>query len=161
MNGGFNMDILKMDATEYWEDFMSRSKVHPSNYETWSFADRPNSMDMLADMIIQKRKTAYTFWLDFYDADQVVPKVGDYRMVLRKNGDPVCIIQLKVVEIVPFKWVSQEHAYLEGEGNRSLKYWRQLHKQLFRKQAKRQGKSFSLESPCICEDFEVVDTPQI
>lgn len=153
------MDILKMDATEYWEDFMSRNKVQHTNFETWSFADRPNSTDMLVEMVVRGQKTAYSSWFDFYDADQAVPKVGDYRIVLKRNGDPACIVQLKVVEIVPFKWVSQEHAYLEGEGNRSLKYWRQLHKQLFRKQAKFQGKSFSLESPCICEVFEVVDTP--
>ncbi|MGF2385041.1 ASCH domain-containing protein [Lentilactobacillus otakiensis] len=155
------MDILKMDATEYWEDFMNRNQIQHANFETWSFTDRPNSADMLVEMVVRGQKTAYSSWFDFYDADQVVPTVGDYRMILRQNGDPAGIVQLKVVEIVPFKWVSQEHAYLEGEGNRSLKYWRQLHKQLFRKQAKFRGKSFSLESPVICEVFEVIDLPQI
>lgn len=155
------MDILKMDATDYWEDFMRRSRTQKTNFETWSFTNRPNSTDMLFEMVVRGQKTAASSWFDFYDADQVVPKVGDYRMLLKRNGDPACIVQLKVVEVVPFKWVSQEHAYLEGEGNRSLKYWRQLHKQLFRKQAKIRGKSFSLESPVVCEVFEVIDTPQI
>lgn len=155
------MDVLKMDATEYWEDFMRRNNINHANFDTWAFSDRPNSSDMLAEMVVKGQKTAYSSWFDFYDADQVVPTAGDYRMVLKQNGDPACIIQLKVVEIVPFKWVSSEHAFLEGEGNRSLKYWRQLHKQLFRKQAKIHGKTFSLESPCICELFEVIDAPQI
>lgn len=47
------MDILKMDATDYWEDFMRRNRTQKTNFETWSFTNRPNSTDMLVEMVVR------------------------------------------------------------------------------------------------------------
>lgn len=33
----------------------------------------------------------------------------------------------ETVEIMPFKNVSEKHAYLEGEGDRSYESWRKVH----------------------------------
>lgn len=37
----------------------------------------------------------------------------------------------KLAGLVPFDQVSERHAWLEGEGDRSLAYWREVHREAF------------------------------
>ena len=60
------------------------------------------------------------------------------------------------VEIKNLNKVTADHAYLEGEGNRSLEYWRKVHKDFFEKEYYQAGKVFTDRIPCICETFKVV-----
>lgn len=60
--------------------------------------------------------------------------MGDYSIVLDGSGVPVCITQTERVEIKSFNKVTADHAHLEGEGNRSLEYWRKVHKDFFEKE---------------------------
>ena len=60
---------------------------------------------------------------------------------------------------LPFRDVSEDHAYKEGEGDRSLAYWRQVHEELFTKWLAEIGLSFSPESKVVLEEFQVVYAP--
>ncbi|WP_225365230.1 ASCH domain-containing protein [Levilactobacillus brevis] len=84
------------------------------------------------------------------------PKVCTYSIVLDGSGAPVCITQTERVEIKNLNKVTADHAYLEGEGNRSLEYWRKVHKDFFEKEYYQAGKVFTDRIPCICETFKVV-----
>ena len=53
--------------------------------------------------------------------------------------------------ICKFNEVTKEHAYEEGEGDRSLEYWRKAHKEFFS-----QYEDFSEEDNVLCEKFKVV-----
>lgn len=44
----------------------------------------------------------------------------------------------------------------EGEGDRSLACWRQVHEDFFRAELAEAGLEFSPEMPVACEEFEVV-----
>ncbi len=39
------------------------------------------------------------------------------------SKNAICIIETTKVEVIPFKEVSKDHAYKEGEGDRGLTYW--------------------------------------
>ncbi|MFT8414172.1 MAG: ASCH domain-containing protein [Oenococcus oeni] len=56
------------------------------------------------------------------EKDEPKPKVDTYSVVLDGSGAPACITQTERVEIKSFNKVTADHAYLEGEGNRSLKF---------------------------------------
>jgi len=43
----------------------------------------------------------------------------------RRNGNPLCIVEMTEVEVVPYDRVDARFAYEEGE--RSLAYWRDAH----------------------------------
>lgn len=58
--------------------------------------------------------------------------------------------------VLPFKQVSVDHAYKEGEENRSLAYWQNIHENFFRKWLRRDGLNFSQVSLVIIEGFRVV-----
>ena len=43
----------------------------------------------------------------------------------------IALAQMCIRDRVPFDEVSKEHAYKEGEGDRSLAYWRDVHEDFF------------------------------
>ena len=88
-----------------------------------------------------------------------VPKAGDMSVVLDGAGDPLCIIQTTAVTILPYNEVPSEFAYDEGEGNRSLAYWRQAHWSYFGRRCADIGRKPTLTMPVICEHFRLVYRP--
>ena len=47
-------------------------------------------------------------------------------VILDGTGSPVCILETISVEIHPFNEVGEQHAWEEGEGDRSLEFWREV-----------------------------------
>ena len=73
-------------------------------------------------------KTATCSAYDLYQVEgEPIPKEGDYSVILDSNSEAVCIVRTVKVYITEFHQVSEEHAYKEGEGDRSLEYWRKVH----------------------------------
>ena len=67
------------------------------------------------------------------------------------------MIKNETVEIMPFKNVTEKHAYLEGEGDRSYEYWRKVHEAFFTWKCKEElGKKFTEDIEVVCETFTKV-----
>jgi uncharacterized protein YhfF len=75
------------------------------------------------------------------------------------QGQPVCIIQTTQVEIKPFNQVDADFAAAEGEGDRSLAYWRDVHWRFFSRECQTIGREPSLTIPVVCERFRLVYPP--
>ena len=56
----------------------------------------------------------------------------------------------------PFRAVTAEHAFREGEGDRSLAHWRRVHEAFFRKEMASVGMAFDEDMVVVCEEFERV-----
>ena len=52
--------------------------------------------------------------------------------------------------------LSEKHAFLEGEGDRTLDQWKKVHQEFFTEELKTVGKPFSDAIELVCEEFEVV-----
>ncbi|GEL16123.1 ASCH domain-containing protein [Pediococcus cellicola] len=140
----------------YWETFCESHKLKDAVYEAWAFGDSPEMADELADLTFRGIKTATTSAYDLYEKGESVPQVGEYNLILDGKGHPVCITKTVVVEVIPYKYMTAEHAYHEGEGNRTLAYWRSVHEPFFKKEYQAANQSFTEEMNCLCEVFEVV-----
>ena len=73
-----------------------------------------------------KRATTDLFEL-LEQKGEPLPVVGSHSVVLDSRGEPVCIILTTSVEVRRFSDVDEEYAWTEGEGDRSLAYWRRAH----------------------------------
>ena len=115
--------------------------------------------DELADLVVRKIKTGTSSLHQLYELeDEPIPTVGKVSVVLDGQGLPVTVIELTNVEILPFSQVTEHHAFLEGEGDRSLAYWRQVHLDFFTAEANEYPDvSFSEESLIVYETFQVID----
>ena len=58
--------------------------------------------------------------------------------------------------MIPFDEVSEEHAYKEGEGDRSLAYWRAVHEEFFTEVFEEANIEFNGQTRILCEEFQVV-----
>lgn len=127
------------------------------NYTSWYFCDNEESANNLASLVKQgiKRGTASLHYLYKID-NEPVPKVGDYSIITNFDGKAECIIRNKKVTILPFKNVDEELAYIEGEGDKSLKYWRDVHLSFFTRELNSQGLEFNEDMEVVFEEFEVV-----
>ena len=58
--------------------------------------------------------------------------------------------------MVEFDQVTAEHAWKEGEGDRSLEYWRKVHEDFLRRELVAINRSFNGHTKVVCEEFEMV-----
>lgn len=113
--------------------------------------------DKLANLVKDGVKTATSSAKLGYDIEnEQLPQVGDLSIVLYDDGSAACIIEETSVSVVPFNKVNSQHAYKEGEGNKSLKQWQELHRDFFSLEYKGYGSTFDENADCVLEEFKVV-----
>ena len=138
-----------MTADELW-----KKSGLTGSYEAWAFGDAP---DKLAALVKNGVKTATCSAYDLYQAEgEPIPKEGDYSVILDSNGEAVCIVKTVRVYVTAFHLVSQEHAYKEGEGDRSLAYWRKVHIDFLTRELAGSRLTFTENTKVVCEEFELV-----
>ena len=118
------------------------------NIKRWKFGI---DNDKLVNLVLQGKKKATTSLLSDYDNNNL-PKIGDISIITYDNNNDACLIQIKDVIITEFKNIKDELAYLEGEGDRSLEYYRKVHNDFF----KSIDKNFNDNTKVVFEIFEVI-----
>lgn len=164
-------DTSSIDA--FWQCVRVRHPELPKKpAEAWSFGATPEIADELLLCVLTgaKSATASSLW-DYQAEGEELPHVGKLNIILDGAGVPCAVIETTAVDIVPFNEVSAEHAYAEGEGDRSLAYWREAHEYFWRtygalpsasKQASQEEVEedstcgFAEDMPVVCERFRLV-----
>ncbi|ROV58704.1 ASCH domain-containing protein [Vibrio ponticus] len=97
-------------------------------------ADEYNA-NICADLILRGEKRAscsLEYW--YSEKGEPMPEVGHLQVVTNWNGEPVCIIEVTSVTTCQFDKVTDEFAAAEGEGDKSLAWWRKAHWNFFSKE---------------------------
>jgi uncharacterized protein YhfF len=152
-----------MDRSEevqnFWQDFRSvNPEVEPGEpFQVWYFGDGPDLADELCDLVLDGTKTATAALVWEAEADpDTAPTPDGYSVVTDFGGAPRCVIRTTEIRVVPFDEVNANFAFDEGEGDRSLDHWRQMHWDYFVKRCVELGKEPDLNMPVICERFELL-----
>jgi len=142
-----------MTALEMWELY-SRKEGVDADYDAWAFGDDP---DKLAKLVLEGTKTSTSSLHCWYGIEnEPLPRIGEYSVILDSKENAVCIIKTTKVYVLPFCEVSVTHAYKEGEGDRTLSYWRKIHEAFFSEELKTAGMTFNANMKVVCEEFEMV-----
>lgn len=141
-----------------WAEFVASGLAgQDANYTSWHFGNGGAMADELVALVLEggKRATAGALWS--YEAEgDAPPQVGEYSVITDGSGVARCIITTTSVEIIPFDEVTPEFAAAEGEGDRSLEYWREGHWRFFTLDLAQFGLEPHPKMPVVCERFEVV-----
>lgn len=149
-----------MKAQELWDLFSKENNIN-DRYEAWAFCDGGEVADILATLVLSGVKTATASSLISYQTEnEPIPKPGDYSVILYNNGEAACILRTTSIILTPFDEVPERHAYLEGEGDRSLAYWREVHRDFFTPDYEKAGVLFDEHGIVILEEFELVYVPK-
>ena len=145
-----------MNADEIWQAYTRVSDEDLANvsYDAWQFGASP---DKLLQLVLNGTKKATASLHALYEKEnEKVPEKGTYSVILDSENVARCIIKNSKVIIQPYKDFDEEFAFIEGEGDRSLDYWRKVHDEFFKAESSMNGLEFTDESLVVGEIFEVV-----
>lgn len=142
---------------EFWSQARAEVPTLPEQLpEVWAFGATPAHADGLLELVLAGIKTGTASSLWDYDASgDAVPHEGEFSVILDGRGVPRAVIETHEVRVVPFGEVGAEHAHAEGEGDRSLAYWRTVHERYWREHSEN-PRGFEPDMPVVCELFRLV-----
>ncbi|WP_298861342.1 ASCH domain-containing protein [uncultured Microbacterium sp.] len=141
----------------FWSELRSRMPSLPDAVpEAWAFGATPEHADGLLDLVLSGTKTgtASSMW-DYEASGEALPQVGDLSIILDGAGSPRAVIRTTSLRTMPFDEVDAEHAHAEGEGDRSLDAWREIHERFWRNHSE-SPRGWAPDMPVLCERFELV-----
>ncbi|MCY6354407.1 ASCH domain-containing protein [Clostridium sp. ZS2-4] len=155
------MEQEHKSVQEMWKNYLASIGENINNtnknYTSWYFCDNEKSANDLAKLVregIKRGTTSLYYWYELENEE--LPTEDNYSIITDWNGIVQCIIRTKKVTVRPFKDVNEEFAKIEGEGDKSLKYWREVHVHFFTKELEEEEKEFSEDMLVVCQEFEVV-----
>ncbi|GAA1635958.1 ASCH domain-containing protein [Georgenia ruanii] len=123
----------------------------------WSFGTDAEEADELLALVVAGVKTATSSARWEWEAEgEELPRPGDLSIICDGAGEPHVLTRTTAVDVVPFDQVPAEHAAAEGEGDRSLEHWRQVHERYLRHVLGGYGREFTPETPVVLERFAVL-----
>lgn len=121
---------------------------HYRHLRSFAFGDSPALADELLELVVTGVKTATCSTED--EPNMSTP--GERWVVLDGRGEPRCVIESVEITYRRFNDVDAAFAYDEGEGDRSLAYWRNAHRTYF----SRLGR-FNEDMMLMCERFRLIE----
>lgn len=115
---------------------------------SFAFGDSPELADELLDLVLKGLKTATCNTED----EPNLSSPGEQWVVRDGRGTPRCVIETLDMTARRYTEVDAAFAYDEGEGDRSLAYWREAHRQYFTRSGQ-----FSEDMILVCERFRLVE----
>ena len=144
--------------TAYCEVILGGYDPPVETFGAFGFGSSPKQADKLGELVREGKKRATTGLEWVYETEgEPRPEPGDVSVVVDGGGKPAAVIETVEVEVIPFGEVPEGFATLEGEGDKSLEYWRKVHWKFFRKECRRIGREPSDSMPVVCERFRLVE----
>jgi uncharacterized protein YhfF len=145
----------------YLDRFLSSLPVEIRNryqkFDVYHFCSDQKNADTCAELVIKGEKRATTGLLWGYEHErEPLPEVGQLTVITNWEKVPQCIIETTSVMIKPFKEVDAEYAFEEGEGDKSLEFWRKEHLKYYSAECEDLGVKPSQDMPVVLERFKLV-----
>lgn len=145
----------------FWNNFL---KIN-SNIEmkgppvSFYFCDNEKDANECAELVERgiKQATATSLW--WYEKNsEPLPKVGDKYIVTDWKGNPKALIETTKIEPTPYNRITLKFAETEGEGDKSLQYWKRVHQEYYTREMKPYNEKFNENMIIICEYFKTIYT---
>lgn len=152
---------MESALADFWQSFLASlpqgSEFSLKSFDAWSFCDNKEDANELGDLVKAGIKTATCSLIWAYEIEkEELPRVGDLSIITNWEGEPLCIIETIEAQVKAFNEVDDRFAYDEGEGDRSLAYWRAVHWEAFSRECSDIGCKPAETMPLLCERFRVI-----
>lgn len=146
-------------AKNMWGDYLDSHLEH-------AFAEAPKiiqlgeteqSINRSVKLIKEgvKKATSYSL-LGLQYRKEPLPKIGDFLVITDSNDKAQCIVRTTSVKLKPFFSITAEYVELEGEGDKSLDYWKKKYWDYFLHELKLFGRVPRESMIVVCQTFEKV-----
>lgn len=150
------MKITK-EIDEFWNEFCRNNPEIKTDtpFQIWFFGSSRAMAKALAELVISGKKTATASLVSINEMKPEITPIPDgFSVVTDFDGNPLCIIQTTEIQHLPFDEVDAQFAFNEGEGDQTLRYWREGHWRYFTKEAGESAVEFNERSLICCERFK-------
>ena len=117
----------------------------------WHFGDNKKMADELFQLVLNGDKSATSH---LYNKGEKLHK--GFSILTNWNKTKKILIQTTKIYITTFDKVTQEHAFKEGEKDKSLKSWKAVHRKFFTKELNNKNIKFTNSCNIICEEFKII-----
>lgn len=142
-----------------WIDFLDKfpNKKTKNKPISFYFCDNEKDANECAELVVKeiKQATATSLWW-FKKNNEALPKVGSQYIVTDWSGNAKAIIETTKVELTPYNKITSEFAKTEGEGDKSLEYWKKVHKAYYSREMQPYNEKFNENMIIVCEYFKTI-----
>lgn len=146
-------------ARNMWGNYLDMHLEHAfeNTPETRYFGATKIDADILAELTKTgiKKATSHAL-LGLQNREKPLPKIGDFIVVTNWEGEAQCIVRTTAVKLKPYFSIDAAYAQLEGEGDKSLEHWKNLHWQQYTKELETFGRVPRESMIIVCQEFEKV-----
>ena len=143
---------------DYWNKFLAAKELPPETkcagdlfFEAKGFVS-----DQMNALVIGGQKTAFfSSYATFAIDGEPLPVSGELYIVVDRANNPLCVIELESVNILPFNEVTWEMAKQEGE-DENLEVWREKKKEYLEDEGAVRGFEFAPDIKVVFQTFKVV-----
>ncbi|MEG1453313.1 ASCH domain-containing protein [Brevundimonas sp.] len=145
-------------ARALWDRYRALHPDAPEQpYESFHFCDNQPDADICADLVARGIKRATAASVEELKLIDIRPaRVGDVSVVTTWDGEAVAIIETTEIEVRRLGDVDEAFALREGEGDKTLAWWRSAHEAYYRRVLEGTGIAVDDELLIVCEHFERV-----
>ncbi len=146
-------------ARNLWGDYLDAHLEYASeqapkvNYFCDNEKDANTSIKLINKGL--KKATAHSL-LGLQLRNEPLPKIGDFRVVTNWEGQAKSIVRTISVKMTPFFNIDEHHALMEGEGDKSLAYWKKNHWDYYTRELAPYNRVPRESMIIVCEVFEKV-----
>jgi uncharacterized protein YhfF len=121
------------------------------------FGDSPDLARELGELVRDgvKKASAGLPWMWEVEGE-TLPSVGDIEVIVDWSGAPLAVVETTAVSVRAFADVDEAFAREEGEGDGTLGWWQNAHREYFRRECARTGREVSDQMPVVCWSFRLV-----
>jgi uncharacterized protein YhfF len=125
--------------------------------DVFHFGNTPELAANLAHLVVKGVKRGTTGWTAAAEREgAAIPHAGMVSIVTDGFGYALCAIRTERIEHVRCGDIDATHAWVEGQGDRTLEDWRDGHLRYFHAEAARYGLTFTEDAMLFFEHFRVL-----
>lgn len=146
-------------AKNLWGDYLDKhlEDAFVKDPKVEHFCDNEKDANECATLVVKGIKKATTHsLLGLQLRNESLPKIGDFRIVTDWSGQAKCIVRTTAVKLKPLFSIDESYAQKEGEGDRSLSYWRTTHVDYYTRELAEFKRKPTDSMIVVCEEFEKV-----
>lgn len=149
---------MHASVSDVWDRYRLLDDTAPAALPlSYCCSDNPEEANALLELILSGRKCATAPSVaELRIAGDPIPKPGDFAIVTDWSGTARAIIRTRAVEIRRFGDVDEEFVRIEGEGDRTLGWWRDAHHRYYTRVLAGTGQAVDDDLEIVCEQFDLV-----
>ena len=146
-------------ARNLWGDYLDSHLEYAfvEDPNVTHFCDNEKDANTCLKLVLKgvKKATSHSL-LGLQFRKEKLPKIGDFTIITDWDGNAKCIVRTTAVQLKPFYSIRESYAKIEGEGDKSLKYWKKTHWDYYTRELAPFGRVPRDSMIIVCEVFEKV-----